>query len=198
MRQAVEAPVDDQSIRPGDALELFVKEDSSFNGIYGVRERGDIIIPSVGRIPVEGLDVSQARDAIEKALEASQLKEASLIVDRVRRVRAPDQGAGATSPSSGDITPRILVYYTGKVNRPGQHHITLASGRPVGVYESLLIAGGISRFGDKQKVHVLRMGGDGKRYRIPVDIQAVEEGQIPDPPVGDGDIVVVPEKVFGF
>ena len=38
----------------GDRLEIFVKEDPEFGGKYLVRERGDIIIPEVGRIPLEG------------------------------------------------------------------------------------------------------------------------------------------------
>ena len=50
----------DSSLQPGDSLELFVEEDDSFNGVYDVRERGDIIIPNVGRIPVRGMTVVDA------------------------------------------------------------------------------------------------------------------------------------------
>lgn len=68
----------------------------------------------------------------------------------------------------------------------------------MGVYEAILIAGGISRFGDDQKVHLLRTGDDGRKHKIPVNIRLIERGEAGDPPIGHGDIVVVPERVFGF
>lgn len=198
---SVESPKDDESIKTGDALEIFVKEDKSFNGIYQVRERGDIIIPSVGRIPVAGLSVSGAGDAIKRVLEQSQLQEATLIVDRVRRAQVGVSGADSGSsagPTPVDGGQRIVVLMTGKVNRPGQHSLQLKGGRPIGVYEAILMAGGVSRFADDQKIHLLRKGDDGKNYRIPVDVTKIEAGEVPDPAIGDGDIIVVPEKVFGF
>lgn len=190
----------DNSIQVGDSLELFVNEDDSFDGIYKVREGGDIIIPRVGRIRVAGLSLSGATPVIQRALEKGQLKRATIIVDRVGR--APDR---TTNPATGpggrkplEEGRQILVYITGKVNRPGQHILTLPDDRPVGVYEAILITGGMSRFGDEQKVYLLRKGPDGKKHRIPVNLRLIEQGEAEDPPIGEGDIVVVPEKVFGF
>ena len=34
----------------GDEIEVFVLEDTSFNGVFTVRPSGDIIMPKVGRI----------------------------------------------------------------------------------------------------------------------------------------------------
>ena len=44
-------------------------EDARFNGVYGVREQGDIIIPIVGRIPVAGVSVKEAEKRVKEALE---------------------------------------------------------------------------------------------------------------------------------
>jgi ribosomal protein L18E len=44
----------------------------------------------------------------------------------------------------------------------------------------------------------LRNDSAGKKHKIPVNISNIEKGLEVDPPIGDGDIVVVPEKVFGF
>ena len=201
--EPVEAPrekpqVRDDRIKVGDTLELFVNEDPGFDGVYKVREGGDIIIPRVGRISVAGSSVSVARGSIREALEQSQLTTATVIVDRVGRAKeAPNPASSSPSPQS-PAANQILVYITGKVARPGQHVLTLPDGRPLGVYEAILIAGGMSRFGDEQKVHVLRAGDDGRKYRIPVNIREIEAGKAEDPPIGHGDIVVVPEKVFGF
>lgn len=188
---------DDGRIRVGDTLELFVSEDPGFDGPYKVREAGDIIIPKVGRISVANQSVSSAKRAIESALEESQLQEASVIVDRISR--APEDRT--SNPIGVDGRPKqqqIRVFITGKVNRPGQHMLPLPEGRPLGVYEAILISGGISKFGDEQKVNVIRTGKDGKKYRIPASLREIEDGLKDDLPIGQGDIVVVPEKVFGF
>lgn len=189
-------PTPSSSLRVGDTLEIFVEEDESFNGIYKVREGGDIIIPKVGRIPVAGMSVSAARSAIERELESSQLTQASVIADRVGRAPEEAQPIDDSGPQ-GPQSRKILVYITGKVNRPGQHILTLTEGRMIGVYEAILIAGGMSRFGYAEKVHVMRADKDGNKHRIPVNVRLIEEGKATDPPVGHGDVIVVPEKVFG-
>jgi len=184
------------SIRTGDSLELFVEEDDAFNGTYAVREQGDIIIPSVGRIQVAGLSVSSAGSRIQTELESRQLKSATVMLDRVGRAPLSEEAAAATA--SPPPAPKLTIYLDGKVNRPGQHLITLPASGKVGVYEAILIAGGLSRFADKTNVHILRNDGEGKKRKIPVNIANIEKGLATDPAIGDGDIVVVPEKVFGF
>jgi protein involved in polysaccharide export with SLBB domain len=181
--------IDNGSIAVGDVLELFVKEDPVFNNTYRVRERGDIIIPDVGRIQLKGLSVEAAERRIESYLEKGQIKDATVILDRVR-----DSGAGPSVAGAH----RMLVYMTGAVQKTGQHVLIVPDGRPLGVYEAILIAGGLARFADEQKVHVLRMDKKRVRHRIPVNIRLIRQGSEPDPAIGQGDVIVVPEKVFGF
>ena len=92
----------------------------------------------------------------------------------------------------------MLVYMTGMVQKPGQHMLTVPEGRPLGVYEAILISGGLGRFADEQKVYVTRMDKNRVRHRIPVNVRLIRQGSAPDPAVGQGDVIVVPEKVFGF
>lgn len=186
------------AIRPGDSLELFVKEDNSFDGKYTVRERGDIIIPSLGRIPVSGMSVVDAGSRIRSELEATHLKKATVIIDRVGRAPKPNVPAGGQTAGVAKKTPLMKIYMTGKVTRPGQHRIPIPQSGELGVYEAILIAGGLSQFADPRKVHLLRNEATGKKRKIPVNIRSIEEGMTSDPAIGDGDIVVVPEKVFGF
>jgi protein involved in polysaccharide export with SLBB domain len=185
------------SIRPGDSLELFVEEDDAFNGTYPVREQGDIIIPSVGRIQVAGLSVGSAGSRIETELEARHLKKATVILDRVGRAPLPQETEVAQA-APAPPAPKLRVYLNGKVNRPGQHSVAVPANGRLGVYETILVAGGLSNFADPAKVHVLRNDAEGKKRKIPVNILEIEKGLATDPPIGDGDIVVVPEKVFGF
>lgn len=96
------------TIAVGDTLELFVLEDGAFNGNYKVREKGDIILPKVGRISVSGLSPEAAQEKVRGVLESSQLKSASVILDRVQK-------AGLREFSE---VPKMLVFITGKVARP--------------------------------------------------------------------------------
>jgi protein involved in polysaccharide export with SLBB domain len=212
-----------KEIKMYDRLELFVTEDPQFNGVYTVRESGDIIIPIVGRIPVEGSSVEEAEKTIKERLERGQLQKATVIVDRLLRWwwfndnhnrgyggyvgygdhdfansrRGISNGlfGGNDKTSAGD---EVSFFLTGKVNSPGQKSLPLPEGRPLGVYEAILMSGGLGRFGDPKKVHIMRMGKGGKRVKVGVDVKKIMEGELADMPIGEGDVIVVPEKVFGF
>lgn len=189
-------PLQDDSIHIGDKLEVFVSEDESFNGIYQVREKGDIILPRLGRVQVENLSVERSEIHIKNLLEENQLREATVIVDRV--ARAGQEGVGGTAGSPEPEGPKFLAYFTGKVQRPGQHWITLPRGKPVGIYEAILISGGLARFANDRKVEVLRKDEQGRTRKMMLDLRAVRDGKAPDPPLYEGDIVFVPEKRIGL
>jgi protein involved in polysaccharide export with SLBB domain len=197
-RPVVSRPAAGGSIRPGDTLEIFVEEDDAFNGTYPVREQGDIIIPSVGRIQVAGLSVGSAGSRVQTELQSKHLKKATVILDRVGRAESPAEAAAVAQASAPPPAPKLTIYLNGKVNRPGQHQIELPKAGRLGVYEAILIAGGLSNFADPARVHLLRNDAEGKKRKIPVNILNIEKGLEKDPSIGDGDIVVVPEKVFGF
>lgn len=180
------APTINDAIKIGETVELFVLEDPQFNGSYKVREKGDIIIPKVGRIEIAGLTPNGAQTKIKNVLEANQLKTATVIADRL------STPAGTTFAE----TPKMLVFVTGKVNRPGQHMIAIENGSTVYAYEALLIAGGIAPFAEERKAYILRRGGGGPRQRIDFDIRAIRQGSASDIPLSEGDMICVPEKRF--
>lgn len=178
------------ALQVGDTLEVFVMEDSSFNGIFKVREKGDIIIPKVGRVSVIGLSVDAVQERLKKTLQSSQLTTATVIADRVSAV--------ASSPSSFEEAPKVLIYLTGKVNRPGQHMLAVNEGESVSAYEAVLIAGGVAPFADERDAYILRRSGGVNRTRIPLDLRAIRQGKAPDVPLSNGDMVCVPERRFAL
>ncbi|HLO97921.1 MAG TPA: polysaccharide biosynthesis/export family protein, partial [Fimbriimonas sp.] len=176
------------SLAIGDSLEVFVMEDASFNGVYKVREKGDIIFPKVGRVVVAGLTVDAAQQRIREALQNSQLQSATVIVDRINK-----------TPHSlpFEEKPKILVFVTGKVNRPGQHVIAVENGT-VYAYEAVLIAGGIAPFADEKHAYILRRGANGEREKITLDLRSIRQGRSSDRPLAEGDMICVPERHFSF
>lgn len=189
------AVTDNRLIVPGDTLELFVKEDPLLNGSYLVREGGYILIPRVGRISVAGMGTTDAESRVKNTLQTSQLAQATVLIEKNgARTQETIIGGQRLPPN----TTKIMIYVTGAVSRSGPHTIPLPAGRSLGAYEALLISGGMSRLAQEQRVEILRLDSTGKRHRAIVDLNRVKQGIAEDPPIGDGDIIHVPEKVFGF
>ena len=187
------APIAHDTFQVGDTLELLVEEDPSFSSAYLVREGGYILIPKVGRIPVVGLTRSSAEDQIMTILQKGQLKKATVFVERQSRQTAATGFIGAAS------APRMMVYLTGGVSRPGQHYVPMRrDGSTPGLYETILVTGGLAKFANESRVKIMRLDATGVRRSIPVNIRKIKDGALPDVPVGDGDIINVEEKVFGY
>ncbi|HCN29344.1 MAG TPA: hypothetical protein DIT64_11450 [Verrucomicrobiales bacterium] len=186
-------PVNIMVFAPGDTLELFVKEDVTLNGSYQVREGGYIVIPRAGRIQVAGLDRNMAEARVKEILEKTQLAVATVLVERTSKFPVSAPG---TTPIAA--MPKVMVFITGAVPRSGVHHIPVNGTRPIGAYEALLITGGTGKFAREDRVEIYRTDAQGKRQRAVFDLKAVRQGAAEDPPIGEGDIIHVPEKVFGF
>lgn len=97
---------------------------------------------------------------------------------------------------SGDIvtaTSTQFFFISGEVKRPGSYPVT--SG--LTVLQAVSVAGGLTKFGAKGKVEILRKRAedDGTR-RIKVDLEDIEEGKKPDVPLEPEDIIKVGKRVF--
>lgn len=181
------------TFQAGDNLELFVKEDATLNNSYPVREGGYIVIPRAGRIFVAGLTRSEAESRVKDALQGTQLTKATVLVERMSK-----SALLSSTPGAASSVPKIMVYVTGAVKAPGTHFVPMVNGRSLGIYETLLITGGLGRLAQDQRVEVMRIDASGRRKRAIIDLRKVSQGLADDPPVGEGDIIHVPEKVFGF
>jgi len=169
-------------VQIGDEIDVFVIEDSSFNGPFVVRPSGDIIMPKVGRILIQGMSLKEAESRIKQALESNQLRSATVIVDPGRR-----------GESGGGLTVRI----SGEVGQTGRVTIKPLGNTPVTAYQAVIDSGGFKAFANKRRSYILRTGVHGV-VRIDIDFEAVEGGKAQDAPVMEGDCIVVPKKMFGL
>ncbi len=172
----------------GDTLDLFVLEDSSFNGKYIIRPSGDIIIPKLGRITVVSMSLAEVEAAVKKQLEATQIKMATVIADPVLR--------GAETGET--VMNGLTIYLSGNVAKTGRTFVPFVSGTQITAFQAVMDAGGFTNFAHKKKAFILRKGQFGETERIPVDFAKVENGTSQDVVLRDGDMLVVPQKAFGF
>lgn len=185
-------PKPDPEVRlaPGDALEVFVKEDTSFNKLYKVRTRGDIILPqSLERVVVEGMTDREAAAAIKKALENGLLTTATVDVDIPYKPK-PD---GGPKPPKGKM---ISIVLNGMVRNRGRHTVVYTD-IPPRAYQVLVDAGGTVPFASLKKAKIRRMASDGRYQIISADMEAIRDGEAPDIPLMNNDIIDIPEKWAG-
>jgi polysaccharide export outer membrane protein len=96
---------------------------------------------------------------------------------------------------NGDIvtaTSTQFFFISGEVKRPGSYPVTGG----LTVLKAVSVAGGLSKFGAKSKVEILRKTSDGDTKRIKVDLGDIEGGKRPDVPLESQDIIKVGKRVF--
>jgi protein involved in polysaccharide export with SLBB domain len=178
----------DYKTNVGDSLEVFVLEDSSFNGKYTIRPSGDIIIPRLGRISASQLSLKQVEEAVQKELQLTQLKKATVIVDPVTRTGGLDLG----------VQSGVTVYISGCVAKTGRQFVPSIAGNSVTALQAVVNAGGFSSFANKKKSFLLRRQSMGGSQRITLNFSAIEDGTSDDVQLTEGDMIVVPQKMFGL
>ncbi|MDX1502275.1 MAG: polysaccharide biosynthesis/export family protein, partial [Thermoanaerobaculia bacterium] len=110
----------------------------------------------------------------------------------------------ATDPSldvpvfSGDrilvpVASDVTVLFIGEVGAPGT--VTLKSTERVTLLYAVARAGGLTERASR-KIRIKRTGPDGKQVEMRVDYKAILEGEIPDPELRDGDLILVKEAFF--
>lgn len=163
-------------IVPGESIEVIVLEDDSFNGVYQVRRGGYIVLPRVGRVFVAGKDVAGAEKAIKEALQESQIKDGTVMVER------PEAVTAATGP---------VIYLAGEFAQPGPWRIP-ADVSPT-VVTTILRSGGVTQSADLTRVRLLRLVG-GQPLVEEVNVQAILDGVgLPsDLTLNPGDIIMIP------
>ncbi len=119
----------------------------------------------------------------------------------VRIFLSPDQPpaqqkAALSLPlGNGDIvtaTSTQFFYVSGEVKNPGSYPITPG----LTVLKAVSVAGGLTRFGSKGKVEILRKAGASETERIKVDLGDIEGGKKPDVPLEPEDFIKVGKRVF--
>jgi protein involved in polysaccharide export with SLBB domain len=161
-------------ILPGESIQVYVTEDETFNGPYPVRQGGYIIMPRVGRVFVAGLDLSGAEKAIKEALEVSQIKNPTVMVERA-------EGNGGEP----------VIYLAGEFLHPGAWKIPHDLSPTI--VTTVLRSGGLAAGADLTKVRLLRLVS-GQSLAEEINVQAILNGTgLPsDISLQPGDIVMVP------
>jgi polysaccharide export outer membrane protein len=90
------------------------------------------------------------------------------------------------------VPAQEAIYVTGEVNNPGSFPLK----NRLTVLQAVSLAGGLSKFGSKGKVEILRKRAGAEPERIKIDLEDIENGKKPDIPLVPGDMVKVGKRIF--
>ena len=161
-------PLQPASTNPGD---LYLNTGTG-RQTFMVNKDGDVDFPVLGIVKVAGYTQDELENHLKTILKR-QLK-----VDPVVTVRL--------------VNFRINVI--GEVNRPGSYTITDRD--HINILEVLSLAGDMTLFGSRDKVHVMRVMPNGELKRVKLDISKAEAAHSPYFYLRQNDMVYVePSKV---
>lgn len=154
-------------IAPMDTLTIRVFGMDDLTGDYQVDLRGHISMPLIGE--VAALDKTPA-----------QLDEVLTQKYAEKYLENPDVSIGIKEATGHSIT------VDGSVNKPGAYPVL----GPMTLMQAVALAEGTDEFANVHRVAVFRTI-DGERQAAAFDLLSIRRGQMPDPQVYSGDIVIV-------
>ena len=157
----------------GDVVGINVWDQAALNTDATIRPDGTITMPLVGDIQAAGETPTALKAKIKVAL-ANFLK----------------MGAG------NEVTVAVRAWKSyrftieGEVGHPGVY----TNDQYLTVAEAIAMAGGLTRFGRRDDVRLLRKDGKGTIHTIPLDYDALASGKRPDMNIYvlPGDLIYVP------
>ena len=132
-------------------------------------------MPRVGRVELAGKDMADAEKAIKEALAQTQIKNATVTVDR---------------PQGGGLTDGAVIYLAGEFLKPGRWRIP--AGVTPTIVTTVLRSGGLKEKADLTRVRLLRLVS-GQPLVEEVNVKAIMSERLQsDMTLNPGDIVMVP------
>ena len=155
----------DYKISPQDILQIAVFQIKDLDSAVQVGEDGNIALPLVGKIQVRGKTTYEAEQTI-----AGKLREKYL---QSPQVSVSIKQYGKRITISGEVkTPRVV---------PDDGNTTLS--------QAIANAGGLSELAEPTRIHVARSRDQRVQDEI-YNLDAIQAGQVTDPRLRGGDIVV--------
>ena len=158
--------VEVERISLGDTLHVTVFQVADLSGDFDVDLGGNIKLPLIGEV--------KAVDLTPDELETQ-------IAQRVRPyVKNPVVGVDIKTSNRPGVT------VDGSVNQPGIYPIT----GQLTLIQAIALARGLDDDANPRRVAIFRRVG-GERVAAAFDLQSIRQGEMPDPEVYSGDVVVV-------
>lgn len=164
-------------LRVGDRLQLRVEDRQELDRRMTIDENGEVFIPVVGGIRIEGMLLSGAR---------------SIILEKLREVYPSVTGIEVSLYGE---EARRTIYVQGEVVQPGRYEFM----EPPNVWEAIREAGGATPRAALDAVRIIRGDGEDRKGEV-IDLESIiDSGDFASLPVLNlGDTVFIPERDSGY
>ena len=152
---------------PMGIIEVTVAQDDTLSGTYVIDENGMLDFPLIGEVAALGLSPTQLAAVIASRLSGEYVLDPSVTVNPIN----------AAPPS---------VSVGGQVNSPGNYLMNTS----YTLMRAINTAGGLGDYAKEDDVLVFREV-NGERYIGLYNLEAIMRGNLPDPVLYEGDIVMV-------
>ncbi len=169
-------------LAPGDRIDISVLEDPSLNRQALVLPDGRISLPIAGTLRATGKTPEQLAAEVQGRLASIFVAPPTVTVSAV--------GLGALG---AEPEPQSLIYVLGEVRSPGA--VPFDEETPLTVVQTLALVGGPAPFAARKRIQIHREV-DGMKTVELFDYDALETGRSTEvgPLLGDGDVIIVPER----
>ncbi|MBT9312477.1 polysaccharide biosynthesis/export family protein [Leptothoe kymatousa] len=159
---------------PGDLITIDIFNVPEYSGEQRVLANGNVNLPVVGQVSVNGLTLAQAESAISAKYS--------------REVRYPQITVNLLNPR------QLRVAVTGEIHAPGLYTLDAGQrGQFPSLIEAIRLAGGITQAADLRRVEIQRRTENGSTQRVVSNLSALlGRGDLSqDFPLRDGDSIVI-------
>jgi polysaccharide export outer membrane protein len=157
----------DYRLAPADTVSVNVFQVPDLSGNFEVDLIGNISMPLIGSVKASDLTMAQLDEAISAKLGEKYLQD-------------PDVTVALKASARRNVT------VDGAVNAPGLYPIN----GPTTLLQAVAMARGTSQDANPHRVAIFRQI-EGKRMAAAFDLFSVRKGEMPDPQIYSGDIIVV-------
>ncbi len=154
-------------IAPMDKLAIKVFKMDDLSGDYDVDLAGNISLPLIGQVSAANLTTAQLDEELTQKLGAKYLEH-------------PDVSVAIKASTAHVVT------VDGAVKEGGSFPV----GGPISLIQAVAMAKGTTEDANPRRVAVFRTIG-GQRQAAAFDLTSIRRGQMPDPQIYPGDIIVV-------
>ena len=174
---ATALPAQEVRLRQGDSMRLEVPQREDLGRILTVDGKGNVNLPIVGAVHVEGLGLEEARGALLRSLQD--------VYPSIQSITVILQGEDA----------RRVIYVQGQVAQPGKYEL---GGSP-SVWDAIKEAGGALATASLDGIRIVRTSNEGSTTTIVNLQQALDSGNLGSlPALRPGDAVMVPERTASY
>lgn len=166
-------PVESTTVSAGDVFTMQIVDEKDLPETYQIDSNGDVSLPYIHKVHVDGLEPQQIADLVRKRLIEEKILSDPSVVVRVEQYRS-----------------KHLVIL-GQVSKPGRYTFTPG----ITLLQAVSLAGGFNATAKSDRVLLTRKTKKGTQSVV-LSVDAITEGHSPDIPLQADDRIYVPQRIF--